>query len=124
MDVTLRPTAADKEEATADKICRAQTLTSGTERIAAGELPHAGEQLREPTDAEGHAHDDVGDNNSTDTRVEERQDERRRREREQTTAGIRERLAGAGCGCESVRHTEGLGCPAASVGRGAPAGPQ
>lgn len=74
MDATLRPTAADKEEATAatDKICRAQTLTSGTERIAGGELPHAGEQLRESTDAEGHAHDDVGDDDSTDTRVEER----------------------------------------------------
>ena len=36
-------------------------LTSRAERVSAGELPHASEQLRESSDEERHADDDVGD---------------------------------------------------------------
>ena len=67
--------------------CGDQTRTGGTKGIAAGELPHASEQLCEATHEEGHADDDVRVADAADTGVVEGEDQRRRRERKEPTVG-------------------------------------
>ena len=54
-----------------------RTLTSSTKGVATRKLPHAGENLHDATDKEGHANDDVGNGDSTNARVVEREDQRR-----------------------------------------------
>lgn len=61
-------------------------LTGGAEGVARGELPHAGEELREAAAEERHADDDVRHGDVPHVDVVQRQDERRRREREQAPA--------------------------------------
>lgn len=69
-----------------DNFAEEKALTGRTESIARGELPHAGEQLCEASDAESHGHNNVGGRDAPRTGVVEGQDKGGRREGEQTTA--------------------------------------
>lgn len=60
-------------------------LTSSTEHVAAGELPHACKQLGETTAEDGHADYGVGGLDATSGDIEHGEDECRGGEREQTT---------------------------------------
>ena len=52
-------------------------LTCCAKGVARGEFPHAGEQLGESADAEGHAYDHLWVRDVADGAVVQRQDERR-----------------------------------------------
>jgi hypothetical protein len=50
---------------------RRMMLTSGTKSVSTGKLPHAREELGEPTDEDGHADDDIGSRNARGAEVDE-----------------------------------------------------
>ena len=66
-------------------------LTCGAERVLARKLPHAGDELCEAPNEEGHADDDVGDEDAAGLNIVQRKDEGRRREAEQAAECDRER---------------------------------
>ena len=100
---------------------RRALLTCGAERVCARELPHAGDELCEAPNEEGHADDDVGRRDVARLDVEHRQDERRRCESEQTPARIDGKKKISGCVEQDGRargRTEDRGCRACgSTGR-------
>ena len=76
-------------------------LTSRAEGVAGSELPHTSQELGETSDAEGHAHDDVGCADPPNPSVVEGQDERRGRKGEQATRVRNQRSAIGGMFADS-----------------------
>ncbi len=81
-------------------------LTCGAERVLARKLPHAGDELCEPADEEGHADDDIRDEDAARLDIVHRQDKGRRREAEQTTAESDQKSETAGVGMTGVEDED------------------